>query len=361
VANIYLTDGGYSRINWANPYEQGFTTDWNSTTKKWNTITKTGFTTSVAAGDYLIVALASTASNVWYEEAYCKVQSVTSSTITFVNSSLVWNTGGSYTKAWITKPVINIADTSNYYSTTYAIIPCPNPCGTCPPTYGPGTAYPFALNPATDTLILVPPAPGAIGSTNVFGSNVSVQTPFPIPPQSGFVGALALSNSGTWSVPISSVVNNGSTQAYAVNIYALSGGTFTIPLTLTGLGIQSGTYTNTVSVGVTGNIGGGTFSNTVTLTSVSSVSSITPPPTISGGTFTSLVSRVNPSYTGSVLAGNVITGGTYSPTATCAISNGQLVTTNLPTDPGFKVGGGTFSPIINLSGSRNSVLGAGFP
>jgi hypothetical protein len=345
MANIYLSDGGVSRWAWANPYEQGFTTNWNSTTKKWDTITKTGYTTTVAAGDFLIVALATTSGNVWWGEQICQVQSVTSSTIKFSPISGVnFNQGATYLNAWITKPIIDIADTRNYYSTLYSVVAC-----SCPVAYAPGTSYPYALNSATDTLILqkidVSGAAGLIGSAY-----------WPIPTTILTKGLVTLYNSGTWNVSLVAV--SISDNSYYTCLYGLSGGTYTIPLTLNTLAIQGGTYTNTVSVTNKSNITSGTFLNTVTLTA--QISAYTPPPTISGGNFIGNVVRVNSTFSNGIV-GNVITGGTYSPTATCAISNGTLVTANLPTDPGFKNGGGTFSPVITLSGSRNSILAAGFP
>jgi hypothetical protein len=51
----------------------------------------------------------------------------------------------------------------------------------------------------------------------------------------------------------------------------------------------------------------------------------------------------------------------YPPYTTSAIKNGNYMTLNtaaMPIDPGFKIVGGTFSPVINLIGTSNEILGA---
>jgi hypothetical protein len=61
-----------------------------------------------------------------------------------------------------------------------------------------------------------------------------------------------------------------------------------------------------------------------------------------------------------------ITGGSYTPPAvtTPAIKSGNNMTFSssaIPTDWGFRVGGGTFNPTILLSGTSNDILGSGLP
>jgi len=64
-------------------------------------------------------------------------------------------------------------------------------------------------------------------------------------------------------------------------------------------------------------------------------------PTIFGNaTFTGTVTRVQPGFRTSIYV-NQITGGTYAPTATATLTAGVL--SGIPADPGFAVGGGTFS------------------
>jgi hypothetical protein len=357
MANIYYTDGGYTWPTWSTSFESGFTT--NRTGTALNGVTKSsGFTTSVAVGDIVVIYFNNT--NTFPSSGglryMLRVTAVTSTKISV--SGPITGLFSTYIYAWVTLPTVDINDTSNYYSTLATLVPCP--CGSY---YVGGTPYPFALNPATDTLIFPSVAFGSADLGLFYYLGVSNYA-------DNKKCLIQVTNSGTFTTPITNGGGTGTTQTYTYNNtppwqFGLTNGTYTNSVTLGTVNAVGGTYTGAITVNNGGVVFGGSFSNTVTLNyynanlTTSTVTSVivANAPRIAGGTFTGTVTR-SVSYANGF---NYITGGTYSPTATCAISNGQLVTTNLPTDPGFKIGGGTFSPIINLSGSRNSVLGAGFP
>jgi hypothetical protein len=117
--------------------------------------------------------------------------------------------------------------------------------------------------------------------------------------------------------------------------------------------IQAGLYSGTVTVNRSGSIvagygiKGGSFTGTVAL---QGGTLSTPLAQISGGTFTGTVTRNNNSLP-STRASNIITGGTYSPTGTVHMAGGTITDPqNIPTDPGFAQGGGTFAPILTVLG-----------
>ena len=79
---------------------------------------------------------------------------------------------------------------------------------------------------------------------------------------------------------------------------------------------------------------------------------------ISGGTFNGLISAVATHHVFN------ISGGAYNPPAvqTPAVKSGNYMTFSasaLPADPGFAAGGGSFNPVINLTGTANEILGSG--
>jgi hypothetical protein len=129
--------------------------------------------------------------------------------------------------------------------------------------------------------------------------------------------------------------------------------------------IHTGSYSGTVTInchagnldfGYSG-ISGGTFSGTVILDGQTVPADPESDETyqacaITGGTFTGTVTRkVAAGTAGDQVIMNMITGGTYSPTASCALKTGNVLDdTHLPVDPGFAEGGGSFTPIINVTG-----------
>ena len=139
------------------------------------------------------------------------------------------------------------------------------------------------------------------------------------------------------------------------------------PVYYQGVRIAAGSYAQNVTIGSTAapaiitnyppspfGISGGSFSGAVSLNYAVTTFYYPSIPAISGGTFTGTVTRL-PAKFGvgngvNTPAYNVISGGTYLPTATCALSGSVLVDTNLPNDPGFAAAGGTYSPIINVTG-----------
>jgi hypothetical protein len=116
--------------------------------------------------------------------------------------------------------------------------------------------------------------------------------------------------------------------------------------------IKAGNYSGTVTMpAIAGDtvpvveITGGTFSGDVIIEN-GTISAAGTGPTIAGGTFTGTVTRL---FNNGISA---ITGGIYSPTATVTLNaSGQVVPTDIPNDPGFAQGGGTFAPILNVSGN----------
>jgi hypothetical protein len=364
MANIYYGDNGFSKLNFKYPYESGFRTNITGTSGNYTlaSITKSGgYTSTVAAGDVVFIYLNTnatpTTSTIF---AYWGVvSSVNSTTIFFTFFGVVNNAALNYTYALLQTNIVDINDTSNYYSTLGHQVIC---CGCI--INVPGTPYPYALNPATDTLIF----PSTLGATYSSLSNyVSAGNTV-------YNTVWRIYNGGTWSVPIASAVGTPATSIVVGNTagsnyipYLMTGfynGTYTASITMGNMAIKGGTYSGAITMNVGSIISNGTFSGAVSINYFQATSSTTQnlsaanAPGIVGGNFSGTVTR---SYTFPYNWNYIYGNALYTPTATCAISNGQLVTTNLPTDPGFKVAGGTFSPIINLSGSRNSVLGAGFP
>jgi hypothetical protein len=361
MANIYYGDNGFTRLNFKYPYEAGFSLVYTvSGSYIYVTgMTKSGgFTTPVAVGDIIYVTTNnSTTPNPNSPYMYPVIVSgVTSTTISFPTFS-IYGAASLYRYALLNQNIVDINDTSNYYSTLGTMVAYPCGCGSYPV---PGTPYPYALNPATDTLIFSYPGVGASPSA-VNGNNIY------------YNGMYRVYNSGTWTVPINSTAStNNATTIYNIGAYSLPwwfyqfiNGTYNAPITTGLMAIRGGTYLGAVTLNVGAYVTGGLFTSSVTInyftdnfaSSISTLQVYQNSPTIKGGTFTGIVSR-NVSYPNGF---NFIGGGNYTPTATCAISNGQLVTTYLPSDPGFAAAGGSYSPVITLSGQRNSVLGAGFP
>jgi hypothetical protein len=139
--------------------------------------------------------------------------------------------------------------------------------------------------------------------------------------------------------------------------------------------IQAGNFSGPVIVGLaasnaSGGISGGTFSGPVAFNGTFPTNALSASNwIISGGTFTGTVTRKTD--LGSTRYGTAITGGTYSPRAAVQLLPGsspyagppipnatpavayQLQASqlpNLPVDPGFAVGGGTFAPVLVIAG-----------
>lgn len=230
---------------------------------------------------------------------------------------------------------------SNWYSSigSYSY----NCCG-CP-TANPGTPLGRLPNPSTDTVILA----SAGDDSGQYSLNITMTTP----PTGGYSGPILSLIGDTYGCNFT--ISTGSFSG-SINVgrgCTITAGTFTGVITM-------GTYTGIGNYYGGGTISGGTFSNTVTMPNLpASTQYLVSLPTISGGTFTGLVVRANPNiYT------NKISGGTYSVSQTVTYNTTTKLFTNFPVDPGFAVGGGTFSPIVtisNLPSGGTSILGAGFP
>jgi hypothetical protein len=187
------------------------------------------------------------------------------------------------------------------------------------------------------------PAPGdsvvLVGNATVAADNV-----ISVGPTSGWAGVISWYVNGTTlqqNAPVTISVGNYS------GVVTL--GESAAPSSLLGFnhvffGISGGNFSNTVNVEYSLNV-----SNSFALI-----------PLISGGNFTGLVTRTAPAgphyYSLSIIA-----GGTYSPTVSVPYQKpNSIVVADYPEDPGFQVGGGTFSPVITLTGLPD-ILGAGIP
>ena len=138
-------------------------------------------------------------------------------------------------------------------------------------------------------------------------------------------------------------------------------------------GISAGSYSGTVTLSCSGpmesgpvTISGGSFSNTVTISGGNRNTSL-----ISGGNFSSTVQFNSGLYTAEVTGGTFtgsfivpvnfvnFSGGTYSPTISITYHpSTSTVTVGAIKDPGFWVGGATFSPNWQLIGFPD-ILGTG--
>jgi len=157
-------------------------------------------------------------------------------------------------------------------------------------------------------------------------------------------------SSGTFAAAVTLVGGGTSTQNQ------ITGGTFNAPVVIEGKAASA----NSGSIRLPDSlISAGTFNATVNLKGAK----------VTGGTFYSTVTSNMPfpvgDYEGSYEGNYVhtrIAGGTYMPLATVAlIKSGGAWTLDpdtLPLDPGFKQGGGTFSPRFTLTGLPDN-LGAG--
>lgn len=201
-------------------------------------------------------------------------------------------------------------------------------------------------------------------------------------------------SSGVWN----GTITGGGYGQYGSSRCELAGGTFNNTVTCQVLKISGGTFASAVTLttyqysqSITQNqITGGTFNAAVVIegrsNSVENACLKLPDSLISAGTFNSTVNVKGAKVTGGTFYGTVtsnmpfpagdkegggqednyvhtrIAGGTYMPLATVAlIKSGGAWTLDpdtLPLDPGFKQGGGTFSPRFTLTGLPD-ILGAG--
>jgi hypothetical protein len=138
-------------------------------------------------------------------------------------------------------------------------------------------------------------------------------------------------------------------------------GNAALPSSNTFIAIAAGSYSGNLTLGAAPSasappntsqlpgITGGSYSGTVALTIPGGGALASATIGISGGTFTGKVTRPAPP-TGPTALHTFITGGTYKPSASCALGPGDVLEdANLPEDPGFAVGGGTFAPIITVT------------
>jgi hypothetical protein len=258
---------------------------------------------------------------------------------------------------------------ANWFSSTGIVCDC-----------GPGTGSPLGRVPniATDTVYLTSNTGGSTlvlttGPTgNWSGTINSIVQDLPFGPYGSDVDLSGISASfftgqfnlvyGTWKLGSGTynqnIISTNGTVILAASAtyngtlngrFTISAGTFNGACSFSSTLISgSPTFNTDISFTGTSNISGGTFgAHTMTANSCSVQ--------ISGGTFgTEIFARVGS-------GGFQITGGTYSPVSTVTVnaSTGLLVTTNLPKDPGFALGG-TYTPVLTVS-NIPGVLGAGLP
>ncbi len=146
-------------------------------------------------------------------------------------------------------------------------------------------------------------------------------------------------------------------------------------------GILSGIFTGEAMNNISGTLGGGTFSgNALTNSGVIAGGTFSGAGlinfgTINGGTFTG--SSLTNDATGGISAGTftgdgltnagIITGGTYAPNGTVAFADlivdgvCTYATGSVSADPGFVAGGGTYAPVITVTGIpvASDILGTG--
>ena len=171
---------------------------------------------------------------------------------------------------------------------------------------------------------------------------------------------------------------DGSGSSYSAHIVNGPSGVFAGTLTF-GLGnpngrvtLEKGNYSGNVLISyanyganrIAPSITGGTYSGNVILENLG---------WIAGGLFTKSVTRscgtTVPSFpftitwpTSTGIPTGRITGGTYSPIVSIPYSSFPNNTQNYyPTDPGFAIGGGVFSPTVNLTGLPSGAVPAGSP
>lgn len=145
----------------------------------------------------------------------------------------------------------------------------------------------------------------------------------------------------------STSITTGPIGGYAGPISWLSGGLGPIGLLLAD---PNAIYSGAITIqGQNCGISAGHFPGAVSLLSSSP---LTPyrPSKITGGIFTGSVTREQP--TASINKATAITGGSYTPTATVTVSGGTVITDpqDLPNDPGFASGGGSYIPVITVTG-----------
>jgi hypothetical protein len=167
---------------------------------------------------------------------------------------------------------------------------------------------------------------------------------------------------GGWSGPVSWFINaNSSTQ-----LPVLGAGTYSGTITIGQSSSLNYPISGGPNTGADFGISGGNYSGTVhleypleTLSGLSNTS-LYCIPTISGGTFSGNVTRLQitlPDW----WTVNRITGGIFAPAVNIPYqSPNSIVVADLPTDPGFAIGGGSYAPVVTLTGLPD-ILGAGLP
>jgi len=339
---IYYGDNGGSLLNLkaGTTYETGFnfnrTGAVNGNPFDITQLTKTGYTTPVYVGMPIAVKLS--INGVPFPEYRGQVSSFTANTINITNPTYLYNITYSNTATYtiqIAQTCCDILDTTNFFST----LATQGGCSCFGFTVVPGTRFVGTYNPgAGDILVMTTDfcSGGNNAASVTYGPNPN---PFNVTTSAAVTGAvqalnynttgcLAIIVGGTWQDVILSW-----RPSYAYIGTAQNVKDFTIPAQINGnVSIYGGSVIN-----------GGQFNGNVTLKSSTSTGVV---PTIAGGQFYGIVTRDAP-RTGFY---NVIYGtATYGPTATMSLyADGRLNTSNIPQDPGFALGGGTFAPYITF-------------
>jgi hypothetical protein len=259
-------------------------------------------------------------------------------------------------------------------------------------------------------VVTVNPVPDPRGGASPFWPVASWNIAGTCAASSVVLEAFGTIQGGTFNVPIVKGATNpgtisGGTFNNTTTASVVTGGTFNSTFKLPGMfNFSGGTFngawdTSLIGAGsLNGTISGGTFATLFPPAPGAAVTVYN----ISGGTFnwagdlvigkagaqmlstlTDIVtskniiflgSPKNVSFTGNssnytgILSGygnnaTVSGTGTYSPPyTTAAIKSGNNMTFNsaaMPSDPGFAKAGGTFSPVVMLTGTSNDILGAG--
>jgi hypothetical protein len=305
----------------------------------------------------------------------------------------------------------NWNNASNWYLTpaSFTCIPC-----SCP-TYGPGTAA--GRVPATgDSVVIL--AHVTTGPTGGWAGNmtVAVQNPRATTGNIGagnYTGTVALNSAtisgGTFSNTITGsggTISGGTFNGAVAGALIFSGGTFNGSTSgLGGCAFNGGSFSNPISAGAGSafsfstnqnitvsvvpangcSFSSGTYGGNITINRTGSGTSPIPV-SISGGTYNGVLSFSGPgtqtgtmtvTFSGSAVINSTLpvvssrmayavsgTGASYNPPAvqTSAIKSGNYMTFSasaIPADPGFKIVGSSFNPVIALTGTSNDILGAG--
>ena len=337
MATIYFGDGGYSRLTNTAAYESGFTVSPGGSVSY---VTKTGYTTAAVVGSPVALKLYNGATLL--AEYRLVITAVTSSQIT-VGPDRPTTPSGTTTVS-VSIPSCDLLDQTNYYSTLASQV-----CVECCTITVPGTPYPHPLNPATDTLVLT--------SDSIYGTTAQENTssvPFNLTSSAAYSGPVQ-----TLNYSLNPVNSNG--LIVDVNVI---GGSYSGQWDFAAGIVKAGTWSGIFNAWCAAQIQGSpTFSGTFNLKAQYV------PPWVASGSFTGVFNRSPTSVTAPASPGynvasvdqtNIVTGGTWSPAATLAynIPTGHLSTAALPVDPGLAYGGGTYTPVLSVSGLPD-ILGAG--